>query len=93
MSTISGPPAMLVSNEGLPPPPPITSEQVLGLLIGKNKEDKFYFGRSLFEYDYHETGRDNVGHDSLHTTYYDEKLKDEGYNVSASIFFCTTRES
>ena len=62
MSTISGPPSMLVSNEGQPPPPPITSEQVLGLLIGKNKEDKFYFGRSLFEYDYHQTDSDNVGY-------------------------------
>jgi len=64
MSTISGPPAMLVSNEGQPPPPPITSEQVLGLLIGENEEDKFYFGKSLFSYDYHKTDSDNVGHDT-----------------------------
>tara|TARA_E500000331_G_C17023065_1_gene611717 strand:+ start:19 stop:453 length:435 start_codon:yes stop_codon:yes gene_type:complete len=114
MSTISGPPSMLVSNEGQPPPPPITSEQVLGLLIGEKEEDKFYFGKSLFHYDYHETDSDNVGYnmnniceiylkiekgakqkgwlshlnpkDSLHTTHYDKKLKDEGYKVSASIF-------
>ena len=62
MSTISGPPSMLVSNEGLPPPPPITSKQVLGLLIGENEEDKFYFGKSLFSYDYHKTDSDNVGY-------------------------------